>query len=339
MAVRRAAVIGCGDVAAVHFEALETIEDIELVAVCDTDPHQLSAAQREHGVPGYASHEELLAKERLDVVHVTTPHDQHVQASIDALAAGVNVIQEKPIAHTLAEGQRLVDAAAGANAKIGICFQNRYNVSSVELRRLIDSGDLGEFNGAYASVVWMRSPAYYQARPWRGQWARAGGGLLINQAIHTLDLVQWLFGGVTTLTGHAASRRYGDVSEVEDTAEILLEHPDGRTTAFYGTLAAPQHRPVEIEADFGNAYAVVKRGLKVRWKDGQSRDKYPERTANSGGRSYWGVSHELLIRDFYDQLDSSEPFWITPDEAMKSLRILKEVYRQSGFDAPQNAIP
>lgn len=332
MAVRRAAVIGCGDVSAVHFEAIADLDGIELVAVCDTDPGRLDAASRRHGVPGYASHAELLDAVRPDVVHVATPHDQHVQASVDALAAGVNVIQEKPVAHTLAEGQRLVDAAATASAKIGICFQNRYNVTSQELRRLLDSGELGAVRGAYASVVWTRSEDYYRARPWRASWEQAGGGLLINQAIHTLDLVQWLFGGVETVSGHAATRCFGAVSEVDDVAEMVLTHPGGTRTAFYGSLAAPQHRPVEIEVDTEHAYVTLKRGLKVRWKDDRPRDQYAERVAPSGGRSYWGVSHQLLIADFYALLDDPEPFWISPAESMKSLAILKEVYRQSGLD-------
>ena len=332
MAVRTAAVIGCGDVSVVHFEAIDVVDDAELVAVCDPDPGRRDAASRRYGVPGYATHTELLDAVRPDVVHVTTPHDQHVQASVDALAAGVHVLQEKPVAHTLAEGARLVDAASGTAAKIGICFQNRYNASSEHLRRLLDSGELGAVRGAYASVVWTRSADYYRARPWRSTWRQAGGGLLINQAIHTLDLVQWFLGGVTAVSGHAATRRYGDVCEVEDTAEILLTHPSGIQTAFYGSLTAPQHRPVEIELDTEHAYVTSRQGLRVRWKDGRPREKHAERTAASPGRSYWGVSHELLIRDFYATLDDPEPFWIGPAEGMKSLEILKEVYRQSGLD-------
>ena len=326
-----AAVIGCGDVSAVHFEAIEAIDGIELVGVCDTDPGRLEAAAARYGVPGFATHGELLESVAPDVVHVTTPHHQHLQVSLDALAAGVHVLQEKPIAHTLEEGRRLVEAAATASAKIAICYQNRYNVSSQQVKRLLDSGELGEVHGAYASVVWTRSPGYYQARPWRAHWAEAGGGLLINQAIHTLDLLQWLLGDVTELSGEVATRRYGAVSEVEDAAEILLTHAGGVRTAFYGTLAAPQHRPVEIELDCENAYVVIRNGLRVRWKGDRPRNKYAERKAPSEGRSYWGVSHELLIRDFYGSLDDPEPFWIGPAEAMKSLEILKEVYRQSGL--------
>ena len=253
------------------------------------------------------------------------------------------MLQEKPLAHTLAEGERLVEALAAVSApradggagapKVAICFQNRYNRGSQELHRLLASGDLGAVRGAYASVVWSRTAEYYAAKPWRGRWETAGGGLLINQAIHTLDLVQWLVGGVERTDGHVATRKYGEVIEVEDTAELLLHHGDGVTTSFYATLTAPQHRPVEIELDCENAYVLLRGGtdggLTVRWTDGRV-DHTEERSVTSGGRSYWGVSHELLIRDFHARLAEPEPFWIGPQQAMASLEILKEAYRLSG---------
>ncbi|HJF50918.1 MAG TPA: Gfo/Idh/MocA family oxidoreductase [Brachybacterium paraconglomeratum] len=332
----RIGVIGCGDVSVVHFEAIRDIEGLELVGVADTDPQALARAVEATGVPGFASTQELIDGVGPDAVHVTTPHDAHIDPSLTALAAGVHVLQEKPLAHTLEEGRRLVDAVAAAPAdgpKVGICFQNRYNLASQRLHEMLGSGELGAVRGAWASVVWTRSADYYRAKPWRGTWANSGGGLLINQAIHTLDLVQWLLGGVERTDGHVATRKYGDVIEVEDTAELLLHHGGGITTSFYATLTAPRHRPVEIELDCENAYVTLRGGtdggLTIRWADGRV-DTVGERSVTSGGRSYWGVSHELLIRDFYARLDEPEPFWIGPGEAMASLEILKEAYRISG---------
>ena len=328
MGVTRAAVIGCGDVSIVHFEGIQAIDGIELAAVCDTDPGRGREAAERYGVPWYETHQQMLDAGGVDVVHVTTPHGEHAQPTIDCLAAGVHVIQEKPLAHTLAEGQRIVDAAAAASAKVGVCFQNRYNVSSQELRRILDSGELGEIRGAYASVVWTRTPDYYRNRPWRGTWEGSGGGLMINQAIHTLDLAQWFMGGVESVKGLASTNKYGDVIEVEDTAEFLLRHPGGTETSFYGTLTNPTHRPVEFEVYGENGTASICDGLVVAWADGRI-DTYPERAVPSGGRSYWGVSHEILFRDFYATLDDPEPFWITPADAMVSLRALKSLYDQS----------
>ena len=336
MTTRRIGLVGCGDVSVVHFEAIRDIEGLELVGVADRDPEALARATAATGVPGFASTQELIDAVGPDAVHVTTPHDEHVDPSLTALEAGVHVLQEKPLAHTLEEGRRLVealDASPAGGPEVGICFQNRYNLASQRLHEMLGSGELGAVRGAWASVVWTRSADYYRAKPWRGTWANSGGGLLINQAIHTLDLVQWLLGGVERTDGHVATRKYGDVIEVEDTAELLLHHGGGITTSFYATLTAPRHRPVEIELDCENAYVTLRGGtnggLTVRWADGRV-DTVGERSVTSGGRSYWGVSHELLIRDFYARLDEPEPFWIGPGEAMASLEILKEAYRLSG---------
>src|SRR5918998_267608 len=181
-----AAVIGCGTISVVHFEAIEAHPDSQLVAVCDTDPDTAAGASERYGVPAFASHTELLAALRPDVVHIATPHDQHVQPAIDCLAAGVNVIIEKPVAHTVAEAWRLVEAAERPGApKIGVCFQNRYNTTSRAIHDRLRSGDLGRVLGASATVFWHRTEAYYHARPWRGLVDRGGGGVLINQAIHS----------------------------------------------------------------------------------------------------------------------------------------------------------
>lgn len=334
MAVTRAAIVGWGDVAIIHHEAIDTIEGVDLVGIVDTDADRREQANATLGVPAYASIDELVDAAAPDVVHVTTPHHQHITPTLEALERGVHVIQEKPLAASIEDGQRLldwVDARAGVRApKVGICFQNRYNISSQELRRLLDSGELGEIHGAYASVVWTRTADYYRAKPWRGSREESGGGLLINQAIHTLDLVQWFMGDVVDVAGHVATNKFGDVIEVEDTAEMLLAHSSGLKTSFYATLTAPQHRPVEFELDCENAYVSLRNGLTVAWKDGRL-DTYEERKVPSGGRSYWGVSHELLIRDFYAKVDDPEPFWISPAEAMKSLQILKKTYEVSGF--------
>lgn len=332
----RAAVVGWGDVAVVHREAIDAVEGAELVGVVDTDPARRAAATADAGVPAFATIDELVGAVAPDVVHVTTPHDQHAAPTLEALAHGVHVLQEKPLAHTLATGVQLVErigeALRGSSPKprVGVCFQNRYNVSAQELRRLLDSGELGAVRGAYASVVWTRAADYYTTKPWRGSRERSGGGLLINQAIHTLDLLQWFLGEPTDVRGHVATHKFGDVMDVEDTAELLITHPGGVQTSFYATLTAPRHRPVEIELKCEHADVVLRNGLTVVWHDGRV-ERHAERQVPSGGRTYWGVSHELLIRDFYATLGDPEPFWISPADALASLRILTRAYEVSGL--------
>ena len=328
----RAAVIGCGDVSTVHFEAVAKLDGAELVGVCDPHPGRLAAAAEFYGVPGFADHQSLLDAVRPEVVHICTPHNQHASIAVDCLERGVNVIVEKPLAHTVAEGRRLVDAASRGNAKIAICFQNRYNATSQAMHSLLASGELGAVMGAAASVMWQRSADYYLSRPWRGSWEGGGGGLLMNQAIHTVDLLQWLVGDVVEVRGNAATRFLGGTIEVEDTAEFIAEHAGGARSVFYATLGHAYNAPVTLEVVTEKAVLSLRGDLTVTYEDGRV-DVIPERRSDTGGRSYWGVSHELLINDFYGRLDDAEPFWISPAEAEKSLRIIKDVYRQSYPDA------
>jgi len=330
-----AAIIGCGDVSIIHTEALATMADTEMVAVCDTDPQRLAEAQERLGAPGFNDHLALLDALRPDVVHICTPHNQHASLAVDFLARGVHVIVEKPLAHTVSEGQRLIEAAERGTAKIAVCFQNRYNTTAQAMHTLLSSGELGAVLGASATVMWHRSADYYRNRPWRGSWAGGGGGLLMNQAIHTVDLVQWLLGEVTSISGHAATRFLGDTIEVEDTAEFVADHSSGARSVFYATLAHAVNAPVTIDVITEKATLSLRGDLTVSYTDGRV-DVVPERQAPSGGRAYWGVSHEILIRDFYDRLEDPEPFWISPREAAKSLRIVQEIYRQSYSDADRS---
>jgi predicted dehydrogenase len=324
----KAAIIGCGDVSVVHFEALAGMDDAELVAVCDTDPARRAAAQEAHGVPGFEDYRDMLEATAPDVVHITTPHHEHAAIATECLRRGVHVVLEKPLAHTLAEGEGLLAAAADSTAKIALCFQNRYNAPVQEMRRLLDSGELGQVLGASATVMWHRDADYYLSRPWRGSWAEGGGGLMMNQAIHTVDLLQWLVGDVVALAGSASTHALAETVEVEDTAEFAALHTSGARSVFYATLANTVNAPVTLDISTERATLSLRGDLTVTYDD-RRREVVRERAKGSGGRSYWGVSHALLIADFYAGLAQPGPFWIDAAEGAKSLRIVKELYRQS----------
>ncbi|MGI8458962.1 MAG: Gfo/Idh/MocA family protein [Propionibacteriaceae bacterium] len=322
----RAAVVGCGDVSVVHLAAIAEASDIELVAVCDTDPTTAATAAGHLGVPAYGDHRQLLAAVAPDVVHVCTPHHQHVPVVLDCLAAGVDVITEKPLAATMAEAEKIIAAAAAhPNTKIGVCFQNRYNTTSEAMRALLDSGELGAVQGAAATVLWHRTAAYYQAKPWRGRIAESGGGVLINQAVHTLDLLQWLLGEVTDVAGRAGTYGLGNVIEVEDTAQLVLTHHTGVRSVCFATLLHATDAPVTLEIVTEHATLRLAGDLRITWSDGRT-ETVAEPVATGGGRSYWGASHTRLITDFYRRRSDPEPFWLGPHEAVKSLRILTDLY-------------
>jgi UDP-N-acetyl-2-amino-2-deoxyglucuronate dehydrogenase len=327
----RAAVVGCGDVSVVHRAAIASLPDAELVAVCDTDPARLADAASRHGVPAFTDHRRLIEELRPDVVHVCTPHDQHVPVALDCLESGVAVLLEKPVAHTLVEARRLVDAAdAHPEVKIGVCLQNRYNTTAQALRGLVEAGVLGTVSGSAASVLWHRTPDYYRSRPWRGRKEQSGGGVLINQAIHTLDLVQWLVGDVVRVTGRAGTYELADVVDVEDTATLILDHVDGARSVFFATVTNAVDAPVTLELTAEHATVTLDQDLTVRWHDGRT-ETVGEESVQTSGRAYWGSSHGRLITDFYARLPDPEPFWIGPREALASLTIIDALYAR-GLD-------
>jgi UDP-N-acetyl-2-amino-2-deoxyglucuronate dehydrogenase len=332
--VTTAAVIGCGDVSVVHLDAIGALPDTRLVGVCDTDPAAADPVAARRQVPSFSDHHQLLEELRPDVVHICTPHDQHAAVAVDCLAAGVDVILEKPLAHSLEDAHRIIAAAEEhPGSRIAVCFQNRYNAAVQAARALLESGDLGAVTGSSATVLWHRTPAYYQAKPWRGRRDRSGGGVLINQAIHTLDLVQWLVGDVTEVAGRAGTYSLAGVVDVEDTAQLVLDHHSGARSVFFATVANAVDAPVTLDVTTEHATLHLRGDLTVAWADGRT-EVVAERTAASAGRAYWGVSHQLLIADFYARRGDDAPFWISPREALKSLEILHAVYRLSDQEAP-----
>jgi len=323
-----AAVVGCGDVSVVHLQALQKLDGVDLAGVCDTDPERAATTAERYGVPAFTDHRGLLAAVRPDVVHVCTPHDRHTPVAVDCLDAGVAVLLEKPVAHTVAEADRLIAAARRQpGVKIGICLQNRYNTTTRAARDLLASGALGPVRGGSATVLWHRDPAYYRARPWRGQRARSGGGVLINQAIHTLDLMEWLLGDVERVRGHAGRYALDDI-DVEDTASVVLDHAGGARSVVFATVANAVDSPVTIEIVTERAVLLIRGDLTVSHADGRV-ETVAEPVVSTGGRAYWGASHELLIADFYRTLAGPEPFWISPREGARSLRVIDRIYRRN----------
>jgi predicted dehydrogenase len=156
----------------------------------------------------------------------------------------------------------------------------------------------------------------------------SGGGVLINQAIHTLDLMEWLLGDVERVSGHSGRYTLDDAVDVEDTAHVVLDHAGGARSVVFATLANVTDSPVTVEIVTERAVLLIRGDLTVSHADGRV-ETVAERRATGAGRSYWGASHELLIADFYRRLPEPEPFWIGPHEGTRSLRLVDRIYRQN----------
>lgn len=345
---RRVAVVGLGDIAGVHLAALAELASTHLVGVCDVDAARADAAERRWDVPGFTDAATLFDTVRPDVVHLCLPHSEHAPVAAAALDAGVHVLTEKPLAESVAAGEALAGHARRAfdtrGTRLGVCLQNRYNPTSLALRSALSSGEFGTVLGARAAVWWHRTLAYYAAAPWRGTWTGSGGGVLINQAIHTLDLLTWLLGEPESVAGHARTTTLAGHIEVEDTAHVHLTHPGGVRSVLFATNAHVANAPVQLEVTTDRGLLRLDDGV-LQWLPAATDPAAVEATdapapvarvlaeeaAVGGARSYWGASHAALIADFHAALDDARPFWIDADAALVSLRVLREVYAASGL--------
>ena len=220
--MKRAVIVGCGNIAAVHAAVLTAQKDTELVGVADIHFEKAQDyAERFHTKP-YASLEEMIEKEQPDVLHVCTPHYLHVPMTQYALERGINVFMEKPPAITLAQLDQLKQAVYASKAKLGLCYQNRYNPSYRAAKEFIASGAAGKVLGARGLVTWNRPAPYYTQSEWRGKLATEGGGVLINQAVHTLDLLSDLLGRPDWIDASLSNHHLKGLIEVEDTLRRIF---------------------------------------------------------------------------------------------------------------------
>src|SRR4051794_1454706 len=284
------AVIGCGTISVVHLGAITGLDGVDLVGVCDTDADRAAEVGEKYGVPWFTDHAELLATVRPQVVHVCTPHNEHVPVAIDCLEAGVNVLMEKPVAAAVEEAERLIAAAdRHPDIKVGVCLQNRYNASVQAARALLGTGELGRVLGGSATLLWHRDPAYYEARPWRGRKGDSGGGVLINQAIHTLDLLQWLLGDVDRVRGNTGRYALDGIVDVEDTASVVLDHAGGARSGGFATLTNVTDTPVTLEIVTERAVLVIRGDLTVTYLDDGRTETVAERRGGTRGQGLRGA--------------------------------------------------
>lgn len=294
----KSAIIGCGGIAQVHGAVLDAMEDAELIAFADIRPERAQAMAEKYGGRAYESLEALLEQESPDVVHLCTPHYLHTPMAEACAGKGVHVFTEKPPVISWEQWERL--QALDGRVRIGVCFQNRYNRSVELFRQLLKDGKMGKALGARAFVTWRRDAPYYTESGWRGKLSTEGGGALINQSIHTLDLLTQLMGPASGVEASLCNRHLKGVIEVEDTLEAAIDF-GGRTGLFYATTHYCDNAPVFLEIVCENGtMRMEEEEVTLRWADGSVEHRtLPPTGGLSVGKSYWGHSHGLCIQDFY----------------------------------------
>lgn len=324
------AVVGLGSVSPIHLIAVEQAAkrgQVRLAAVCDIDPTTFAkvGTYTTQTPDTYTDYGKLLKHPDLDAVHLCLPHYLHVPYTKQALAAGLHVFLEKPMGLNLAECRDLVafknNTAPDRHA--AICLQNRLNRTTEVLREKLQGTTV---TGAKLILAWGRPKAYYEAQPWRGEKDKAGSGVLLNQAIHSIDLLQYLVGPVKELA--ALSGQLLDYGiEVEDSVVANFKFTGGQTAFVAATLANCCNSSVEIEIyTKDGTYQIKDYSLYVVNPDGirelVCRDDLPE-----GGKIYYGSSHTRLIHKFYNAIlgETEDNDYIPLAEALPGMAIVEAI--------------
>ena len=318
-------IVGVGAIAPMHIRALVDL-GADIVALCDILPERCRAAAKEFGIEPeiYDDYVEMLESGEVESVHICTPHHLHVPMIIEALKRNIHVLCEKPVAINEEQLREVEAALKNTKAQLGVCFQNHYNTAIAYAREFLQGR---EFISATATVMWQRDKEYYKSGEWRGRWDTEGGGVMINQAIHTLDLMRVLCGMPISVTARTDNISLKGEIEVEDTAFGRFTLPSGKVFTILATNSMTYSFPptITIHADHDTIYIIGDGTVII---NDRVVSKYHAK--RGFGKRVWGQGHGSLIRDFYNCLKTGEHFKLDFYEAEKSVKMILAMYKSEG---------
>ena len=326
----KVAVIGCGAISGMHLEAVCALEYTELVAVCDICEAKAKEASQLYGGNVYTDYKELFAKEKLDAVHICLPHYLHTVVAMDAFKCGIHVISEKPMSIRYEDAVEAVELAEKCGVQYGVIFQCRYNTPALHVKKRIADGRIGRVKCARVVLTWYRPDDYYSGSDWKGTWDKEGGGVIINQTIHSLDLANWFIDSEPISIVAELSNRAHKTVEVEDTAEGMIEYANGAHLMFYASNNYPCDEPIEIRLVCENGKAVFSYEFaELMYNDGTAEtitNQVQQIVTYSKGKDYWGQQHATQICQFYQAILGKEKLELSGREALKIQKIICDIY-------------
>ena len=322
---RKAGIIGCGGIAQVHAWALRSMENVDLAAFCDVDEDK---ARMLAGADAMVCDDwRKFCESDLDVVHVCTPHHLHALMASELLRSGKAVFVEKPCATTPEQFHELESEDKKHPGRLGFCFQNRYNETTLLIDRIVRENRIGRIVGARAVVTWKRDDDYYSSSTWKGKKETEGGGVLINQAVHTLDLLLKYMGDPVTVKGNITNHHLSPKEiDVEDTVEAWMDFKGGERACFYASNAYAADAPVflELQGEYGRVYM---NGSEVTvWKNEDAPEHFLCESQKGIGKDYWGCGHRDCIADFYKCLDSGENYLNSLEGVKRTFTTVMQIY-------------
>jgi predicted dehydrogenase len=337
-------IVGCGMISNFHARAIADVRGTKLVACFDTREEAAKKFAAANDCRAYTDLDEMLADPKVSIVTVATPSGAHMEPAVAAARAGKHVIVEKPLEITLKKCDRIIEACEKMGVQCGAIFPSRFHDSSVKLKKAIDGGRFGRLTLGDAYVKWYRTQEYYDSGAWRGTWALDGGGALMNQAIHSVDLLTWLMGPVVEIRANTATLAHVRI-EVEDVVVATLRFANGAIGALEATTAAyPGYlKRIEIHGSEGSAL-LEEEDLKAwdfakpRKEDKAIVEQMKQHKSTGGGASDPAAighhGHTMQFRDFVEAVKKNRPPAIDGHEGRRSVEIILGVYKAAETGKP-----
>lgn len=325
-------IIGTGAIAVKHAQAIESLANAELAGLFNPNPVSAEKAQNKFSAPIFKDWKEFIELEGLSIVCICTPSGLHLEPALQAIEAGKHVFIEKPIEVTLERADSLIKAAHEKGVKLGVVFQNRFSPDFQKLHKAVKAGDFGKLLMGNAAVNWFRSAEYYSSSQWKGTIAYDGGGALINQAIHTLDLLLEVMGEVDSVFGQIKTALYP--IEGEDLGAALVNFKSGAMgTITAGTSLFPGY-PERLEVYGTEGSAILEAGKLVAWniRGKKSPLSVKENSSASGSSDPNAIGFELHAaqwRDFLDSIETGNHPEVDGPKSRKSLELIRGIYQSS----------
>ena len=332
-------IVGCGMIANFHAGAIADAEGCHLVACTDFKPELATAFAEKHGCRAYATLDEMLADPEVGAVTICSPSGAHRDPAVAAANAGKHLVVEKPLEVTTEKCDEIIAAVEKAGVKLAVTFQSRFHESSRLIKQAVDEGRFGKVTMGDAYVKWYRSQEYYDSGAWRGTWALDGGGALMNQAIHSVDLLLWFMGPVAEISAMTGTLTHERI-EVEDVAVANLKFASGAlgvieatTTAFPGALK-------RIEVCGAKGTAVLEEEDIHTWQfeeetdeDEQIRKTMAGKTDTGGGASDPSAishhGHTMVFEDFIRAINNDTSPLTDGPEGRRSVEVICAIYESA----------
>ena len=335
------AIVGCGMIAGFHLKALAEIEGTRIVAVVDSVPAALErfVTNNKLQCQTYNSLAPALERKDVEIVIISTPSGAHMDPAVAAAEAGKHIVVEKPLEITRERCDRIIQACDRNKVKLCTIFPSRFADANVALKKAVDAGRFGRLTLGETTCKWWRSQAYYDQGGWRGTKALDGGGSLMNQAIHNVDLLAWLMGPVTHVTGYIATLAHERI-EVEDTAVACLRFTNGALGVIQATTSVHPGYPKTIAIHGDKGSAVIEQEDVLRWDfnpeiddDKAVRQRFAQKVGASGGASDpSAISHEYHRRqlaDFIKAIETKGTPLVDGREGRKAVDIILSIYESA----------